>query len=370
MYFSSALRSSLKTLAFSALAGFVLLSCSSTQNVYDDDGIYNSGTTQTAQEQPEAQVAQSEETKKYKDFFQNGAKKLEDIPEEGAIFTDIEEYTSESDEEYVDEEVYEEGNADWGEETDNTVVYVYNNSPYYGFNRFGFGGFGFNRFGYGGFGYGGFNNFGFGFNRFGYGWPYYGGFGYGGFGYAWNPFFYGNGFYNRLYFVGAYNGYAGNAVAYNNSNRAFVDSRNTVSAATAVADSRSRLRSSSNSARRASSRSRTTYSRNRGTVRTRGTNDARRRSTTTQTRRPTTTRRSSSPSRPSQTRRSSVPQRRSSSTTRSSSDRSSKTRSSGSSSRRRSNSSRSSSRSSGFSRSGSSPRGSSRGGFRSSGRRG
>jgi len=199
MYFSSALRSSLKTMTFSALAGFALLSCSSTQNVYDDDGIYNSGTSQTTQSQTEKQVAQSEETNKYKDFFQNGAKKLEDIPEEGAIFTDIEEYTSESDEEYaddyVDEEVYEEGNAAWGEERSNAVVYVYNNSPYYGFNRFGYGGF--NRFGYGGFGYG-FNSFGFGFNRFGYGWPYYGGFGY-----AYNSFFFGNGFYNRPYFNGA-----------------------------------------------------------------------------------------------------------------------------------------------------------------------
>lgn len=343
MYFSFALRSSLKAMSFSVLAVITLLSCSSTQNVYDDDGIYNSGTSSTVQERAGEEVVQSQNTSKYKDFFQNGARQLEDIPEEGAIFTDIEEYNSESEgdynEEYVDEETYQEGKSAWGEETGNSVVYVYNSSPFYGFNRFGYGGFGygFNRFGYGSSYYRGF-----GFNNFGYG---YNSFGYGGFVNAWNPLFYGSSFYNRPYFNGAYNGYGGTAIAYNNiRRRAVVNANRKSSASRTVAESRSRLRGNT------AKTSRGGQSRGNGVSRTRPATTRGGRTGTTQTTRPSTSR----------TRPSGSSSRKRPSTSSSSRSRSTTIRGSS-----RSSSSRPSfSRSSSSSRSSGSRGGSSRGGLR------
>lgn len=353
MYFSLTLRSLFKAVSFSVLAGITLLSCSSTQNFYDDDEIYNSGTSSTVQERAGEVLVQSQNTSKYKDFFQNGARQLEDIPEEGAIFTDIEEYNSESEvdynEEYVGEETYQEGKSAWGEETGNSIVYVYNSSPFYGYNSFGYGGFGYGRFGYGynSFGwpyYGGFgySSFGYGYNNFGYG---YNNFGYG---YIWNPFYYGNSFYNRPYFNGAYNGYEGTAIAYNSSNRSSVSKRGRISAADAVADSRSRLRSSTK--RGSVSRARTTYSRNRGTVRKRPSATQSQRRSTSQTKSPNVSKRSQS----------SVKRPSTSSSKRSSANPSGSSRSKLRSSSKSSRSSSSSNFSSG--RSGS--RGSSRGGSR------
>ena len=92
MYFSSTLRSTLKSLTLSALGAFALVSCSASQTVYDDDGIYSSGTTGVQQQENREVVSnavESESTNRFKNYFEDGARKLEDIPEEGAVFTDI-----------------------------------------------------------------------------------------------------------------------------------------------------------------------------------------------------------------------------------------------------------------------------------------
>ena len=268
---------SLKYLSLALGSVFILASCGSTQSFYDEDGIYsnpNSTAVVDAQTDEESKNAGSY----FKNYFEQEAAALVD-PESGdLIFTDVDSYTSEgaySDEIY-DEEVEgsfdNTGRAAWGDETDQTIVNVYNGGFGFGgfgcfscFNRFGFGfgGFGFNRFGFGGFG---FSPFGFGFNRFGFG---FGGFGFGGFGFGFGGFgfpyyggFFGNGFSNNGAFVGNFNR------SRNSLGGRAVTTRGR-QAARIVSGARQSLRNRSRIAN--NSRSRSTFSRSRGTVRPRTT---------------------------------------------------------------------------------------------------
>ncbi|MFT5751869.1 MAG: hypothetical protein ACI86L_001374 [Dokdonia sp.] len=242
---------SFKVFATVVIGIFALASCSSSQAVYDDDGIYSKSNAETVSQ--EVTGGTTGNGVAYKNYFEQGAEALEEIPEEGAIFTDIESYTSEEGSEgaivYEDDAGFETGRAAWGEETEDVTLNIYPNNNFYGgfgFNRFGFGGF--NGWGYGGWGYGGFNNWGYGgFN--GWGW---GGAGFG-FGNPWNPFCYGYGGFNG-YYNNFNNGGYGRRTAYNGSRR--------TSASSAIAASRTRLRENG---RRTTNRS--TYSRGRGTSR-------------------------------------------------------------------------------------------------------
>lgn len=378
----SPLKKSLQTLAIAVLGVITLASCSSSQTVYDEDGIYSNPAS-------EAEIVSTDNTGvsrtgvAYKNYFEQKAEALSQIPEEGAIFTDIESYTS-TEGDLVDEEYYDDfsegtgyrsGNASWGEEVSDVTVNVYPSFAGGFGGGFGWNQWGFNRFGWGGFGggWGYYDPF------FG---PFYNGWGYGGFGYgyaAWNPFCYGYNrpFYNRPFGNQHFNngyGRRGNGIAYSRGRRN--------SASNVIAASRTRLRESS--------RSRSVYSRSRGTARpssnrrgdarsnaSRPSNSARpsrpnysRPSSTTRPTRPSTSRPSttrpntSRPSRPSTTRPSgnarpaSRPSRpntsRPSSSSRPSYSRPSSSRSSSarSSSSSRSSGSRSSSRSGGSSRRG------------------
>ena len=265
MEFNIPLKYTFKNLSLIIGATAFLVSCGSSQQFYDEDGIYSSVNT-TATETQDVDPANGN-TQIYKNYFEKGAKEFGELEEEGAIFTDIESYTSEGDV-YVEGDGFETatGYAAWGDEVQDEEINIYYNSPYGA--GFGYGGFG---YGYGGFGFGG----------YGYG---YAGYGYGGFGpyysfwspWGYRPFIgygyaYGNSFYNRR---GNFNnGFSSqfrgnrNAVAYNSGRRSLNNTRSVRrgSAASAVSASRARLRSSSGRTETVNRR-RNTYTRNRGTV--------------------------------------------------------------------------------------------------------
>jgi len=266
MEFNTSLTSTVKNLSLVAIASVFLIGCSSTQNVYDDDGIYSSSQTDVSNVS-EQEISSGANSQVYKNYFEKGAQELSELEEDGAVFTDIESYTSEAGSEiYVDGSSFETntGYARWGDETQDVEVNIYNNNPFWGFNNFG--GFGYGGFGFGGFyghpWYGGFNSPFFGYGRFGYAGFGFGGFGFGGFGYG--PFFnYGNNFNNHFY---ARNGgnFRGGRVAYNNGRRSSISNAGRrSSAANAISSSRSRLRAAAGRATRSTSRN--TYSRSRGT---------------------------------------------------------------------------------------------------------
>ncbi|WP_375252554.1 hypothetical protein [Dokdonia donghaensis] len=256
MNFSTSLRTSIKSLSLSALAATLLVACSASQQVYDDDGIYSSNESANATSQ-EANSSNGSNTQVYKNYFEKGAQELGELEGEGAIFTDIEEYSSEDGNAiYVDGTDFESatGYGAWGDEVQDVQVTIYNNSPIWGWNRWG--GLGWN----GGFGWG--RGFGWGGNFWSpwYGGAYYNPFWGGGFAY-YSPFYYYGNFnrFNNFNYGYANHRYNGNRVAYSAGRRSINSSGRRMGATDAIAASRSRLRTSS--------RSRATYSRNKGTAR-------------------------------------------------------------------------------------------------------
>jgi hypothetical protein len=175
--------------------GFLILlsACGTHNNGYaDTDGIYTSEKTTATDDATEV-----DKTDYYKQYFKSKKGTYDELPDEGAIFTDIEAYSTTD---TLDEDGYivTEKNSDygtWGSNTDEVTVNIYN-----------YGGYGFNYwhrpYWYGGWGYPywGIN--------FGWGYPYY----YGGF-YC-SPFY---GGYYSAYYGGGYGYY--NSVAYNRGRR-------------------------------------------------------------------------------------------------------------------------------------------------------
>ena len=221
-----------KLLNFRALlSGFsalLLASCSSYQYAgYDDDGIYapsKEGEAYTANDYEESY----EDALYYKQLFAEKAETFENVPEEGAIFTDIEGYSSVGDyddlapvEEGLD---YQTGRPAWGTDPDRISINIYEDRfynpfynpyiyPYYSgfYDPFLMPGFGYayNPYGYG-FGY----PYGYGYyspwrsyGRFGWNWGYR-------YGYPYSPYYYGGGHY-----YGNSRNYNIQDVAYSNSRR-------------------------------------------------------------------------------------------------------------------------------------------------------
>ncbi|MGS2726749.1 hypothetical protein ACU8DI_09080 [Psychroserpens sp. BH13MA-6] len=192
---------------------FLLASCGSYQYVgYSSDGIYDEEVVYE-----EATTVRVEDNNYYKDYFNEKSNQYDNIQnDDAAIFTDIDAYAGNYEDEVVEQEV-QTGYAGWGAANQNVTINYYDNGWY---NR-----------GWGAFGIGWYNNYwglnspfwgwnswyGYGWNNwgFGYGWNNWGyGFGYNGF---WCPpgYYYGNGFYgnNNL----AYNyGRRGGLLANNN----------------------------------------------------------------------------------------------------------------------------------------------------------
>ncbi len=309
------------------LSILTLTSCGSYQYVaHDDDGIYEN---QPNQPQHTPRTVEKKSNGYYEQYFSEKSTQYGEIPEEGAIFTDIDSYASDQYEVDTTSIVgYSEGRPAWGSASDEVAINIYNTGfrPFYGYG-WGFG------LGYYNYGYGYYNPWNFN--------PY------------WNTgWYYGNPFYcppfysyyspyryyNRPYryynspYI-AYNRYNRNVInrsRYGTSYRSRYTNYNSRSRSRANINSNSRYRSRSNATINNRSRSRSNSAYDRSRTRTR-TYSPRTRSNSSYRSRQTPSRSRSNYSRSRSSNRSSSSSFRS----RSSSSRSSGTRSSGSRSRSR-----------------------------------
>ncbi|SDS09090.1 hypothetical protein SAMN04487764_1429 [Gillisia sp. Hel1_33_143] len=198
---------------------FLFTSCGSYHySGYENDSVYgDSSRTYGETEQMENQESNKNY---YQNLFEEEAALYGDVLAEGAVFTDVENYSS-SDGDYEGdiEYNYQGGNAAWGTNPDSYSINIINNgfygNGYYGgfynpywaggiFDPWGPGYYGPGNWGFPyGFGYGGFYG-----NRYGYG-------------YAVHPFLYGaGGWYNPYNFYGnRYTYYNQNNIAYNTGRR-------------------------------------------------------------------------------------------------------------------------------------------------------
>lgn len=224
----------LRAIFFSFSALLLLASCSSYQYAgYDNDGIYSS-------DQDEAYTANDYEESYdnalyYQQLFAEKADQFGNVPEEGAIFTDIEAYSSGAyDEDYMQEDLdYTVGRAAWGSDPDEISINLYNDSFYYPYYRPYYAGFYDPFWGpnyYYGFGYYPYNYGYYGSWRFSIGWgwnswryrysPYYGYHHYPYYsGHYYHPYY--NSYRNVAYNRGRRDSYAN----YNRSNRTNLDAR-------------------------------------------------------------------------------------------------------------------------------------------------
>lgn len=212
MQFKTHLQSKLSFFVALSFA-FVLASCGSYQYVgYDNDGIYssNEGIEENTYEST-YEDASTVNNSYYKNYFGEKAQQYNNIPDEDIIFTDIDSYEGDYNDENEDV-AYDEGYAGWGQDTDEVTINIYNNSwannPWY-FGRYnswnGYYGFGWNN-------WNSWNNWNFGFGYYNSWYPSYFNYGY------YNPYWYGYGnYYHNNY---AYSSiYGRRNVAYSSSRR-------------------------------------------------------------------------------------------------------------------------------------------------------
>ena len=127
---------------------FILLlsACGTHNNGYGDtDGIYTSEKTSEANDD----CKEVDKTNYYKQYFKSKNGTYDELPEEGAIFTDIEAYsttdTLDEDGYIVTEEINKDYGA-WGSNSDNVTVNVYNYGGYgysYWHRPYWYGGWGY-----------------------------------------------------------------------------------------------------------------------------------------------------------------------------------------------------------------------------------
>lgn len=213
-----------KILFFIAPVSFLLLaSCGSYEySGYESDGIY--GETNRVYQEQEQYATQDSNSSYYKNLFSEEAALYGEVLSEGAIFTDVEGYTSTGDYDpaNADQSNYQGGNAPWGEDPDQYTINFYNSgfyggfyNPYWGGGIYAFdpywgpGFYGPGFYGPGYWGPWGIGSRGFYGNHFGFG-----------FGFAVHPFIYGGyGYYNPYNFHGyRYDNFRNNT-AYNTGRR-------------------------------------------------------------------------------------------------------------------------------------------------------
>ncbi|HKK12214.1 MAG TPA: hypothetical protein VJ945_05255, partial [Flavobacteriaceae bacterium] len=209
---------------------FILASCGSYQYVgYDNDGIY--GSEDVGYEQPSYnETPNANNSSYYKNYFAEKSQQFENIPQEGAIFTDIDSYQGDYDE--VQDSTYVSGYAGWGEDSDDVTINVY---PSYASSYWWYRPYAWNYWyrpynSYYGWSYYGYNPYWYS----PYSWysPYYYG-GYYGFSYYWPSWYYYRSYYygygNHYYYNGyGYNRYYGSRnVAYNAGRRGAVTNYST-----------------------------------------------------------------------------------------------------------------------------------------------
>lgn len=253
--------------ALSGVFAILLTACGShSNNGYGDtDGIYTSEQRTSVAEDD----YNTEEKTYYGQYFKSKEGAYSDLPEDGAIFTDIEAYkttdTLDADGNIIIQEAeYTEGYGAWGSNSGEVTVNIYNNGYNYGYWHRPFwwygAGWGYTNYWYG---YGPYVGIG-----YGWGYPYYGGFCYG---YPYNYGYY-NGINNPYYNPYYYNGY-GHSIAYNRGRRnvGYSPGRTALRTGRSTLDSRRSSYSRSETARRANNtnarRSNTVYRNNTNTVR-------------------------------------------------------------------------------------------------------
>ena len=123
-------------------ANLLLVSCGAYQNVSNDDGIYDDETK--TEENKKVIVVNEKEYKEYEEnYFLKELKRLQSI-NDSDIFTDVETFEYDSEDEYSDEDYdYEtpdyNSNQPWGYEDNDIVVNInYNRNPYWGHNNWAF----------------------------------------------------------------------------------------------------------------------------------------------------------------------------------------------------------------------------------------
>ena len=198
---------------------FLLASCGSYHySGYENDGVYGES-SQTYEDQNQIESQESNRSY-YKNLFEEEAALYGDVLAEGAVFTDVENYSSSNgDYDTNAESNYQGGNPTWGSNPDTYTINIYNDGYFGGFyNPYWAGGlYAFDPFwgpGFYGPGYWGY--------PYGYGYGYRGYYGYGyGYGFAVHPFIYGaSGWYNPYNFYGnRYTYYNNNNIAYNSGRR-------------------------------------------------------------------------------------------------------------------------------------------------------
>jgi len=193
----------------------LLASCDSYHySGYENDGVYGD----SSRNYEDGNQVESQESNRsyYKNLFEEEAALYGDVLAEGAVFTDVENYSSsDGDYDMNTESNYQGGNAAWGTNPDTYTINIYDNGYYGGFyNPYWSGGL----YGYDPFwgpGYYGPGNYGYSYRGY-----YDYGFGYG-YGFAVHPFIYGaRGYYNPYNFYGnRYSYYNNNYIAYNRGRR-------------------------------------------------------------------------------------------------------------------------------------------------------
>ena len=321
-----------------AVALLSLASCGSYQYAgYDSDGIYADSAV-AERYTKEEQTPSADKTLYYKQAFAQQAEVFENMTEGGAIFTDIDSYSSGTyDAEAQQDQYYGEAYGPWGDQVDEIAIHIYPN-PHYGYY-----GYGYLHPYYYGYGYGHpFSSRYYSYYDPYWSWPYYG---YGSRIHSpwhWNAAWIGLGFSDYWYYNRYLSGYYG--YSYNTrQNAAYINSRRNAFTDNVGRNSRSAVRYSDSYRNtrnvRATSRSnqdynsvRTTRSSNSRTYNTRASrvenpsrvrsnrssSDARSYRTSTPQAKPSTTRRSTPSYTPSRTTRSSSGTYRSSGSVRSS----------------------------------------------------
>ena len=119
---------------------FLLTSCGTHNNGYNEnDGIYSSDGNTTSEEGYSDDDSSNEKANYYQQYFRSKSNAYSDLPEEGAIFTDIDAYstTERLDEDgniIIEENYSDEGYGPWGNNSEDITVNIYNYGGYgYGF---------------------------------------------------------------------------------------------------------------------------------------------------------------------------------------------------------------------------------------------
>lgn len=167
---------------------FSLASCGSYEYVgHDNDGIYGTENRNVEyQTEKETEVQVADNGNYYKNYFKEKSMDYESMTDNGEVFTDIDSYQGEYNEDTIDTLQYENAYAGWGQNNDDVTINIYNG----GYNYWGYRPYYRSHWNYG-WGYAGFYD------------PFY-------YGSWYSPYYYGYGYHHGYPYYGYSYGYYGN----------------------------------------------------------------------------------------------------------------------------------------------------------------